>query len=334
MKKITVLGSGAWGSAISQVLADNNQEVVIWGIDSKQINDINNNHKNEEFFKGVELNAKIRATKDLEIALKNTDIIVIAIPSPFIKQVIKQVIPFLKKPTYFVNVSKGFEKSSKQLMIPFLRSIIPAEKNRAIISLLGPTHAEEAILRNFTAIVATSYDPKAAKVIQDLFSNQYFRVYVQTDYLGAELGAAIKNPIAIMSGILNGYGYGINSIAALLTRGLAEMVRIGVALGADAKTFMGLTGIGDLIVTGTSTLSRNFSFGTILGKSKNVASVMAENNKTVEGVFACKIIKEKLLELNFEIQTPIIDALYNILYLHNSLDAELLKLTHRTLNNE
>ncbi len=334
MSKITVLGSGAWGTALAQVLTDNKNDVTIWGIDDNQINDINDNHRNQQFFKGIDINKTIKATKNLELALKDSEFVVIAIPSPFIKQVMKQVIPVLEKPVYFINVAKGFEATSKELMIPFLKSIIPAEKNKGIISLLGPTHAEEAILRNFTAIVATSYNEYASIIVQNLFSNQYFRVYVQEDYLGAELGAAIKNPIAIMSGILNGSGYGINSIAALLTRGLAEMSRIGSAFGAEAKTFVGLTGIGDLIVTGTSNLSRNFSFGIKLAQDRDIEKTMANNTKTVEGVFACRIIKEKLDNLSFVVQTPIINALYNILYLHHSIDEELIKLTNRTLNHE
>ncbi len=334
MNKITIIGSGAWGTALGQTLADNKNEVIIWGIEKSQIDDINNNHKNSQFFPNVELNNTLKATLDLKAALTNTKIVVIAIPSPFIKQVIKQVIENLDHKVYFVNVAKGFEKTSQQLMIPFLESIIPSDKKEAIISLLGPTHAEELALRNFTAITSVSSDLKAATLIQNTFNNDYFRVYVQSDIIGAELGAALKNPIAIVSGILNGYGYGINSIAALLTRGLAEMKRIGIAFGAKSETFNGLTGIGDLIVTGTSNLSRNFNFGTKIGQAQDASKILSQNSKTVEGVFACKIIKDKIAAKGLKIKTPIINALYNILYNNKPIMSEMKRLTNRGLLHE
>lgn len=309
--KAVIIGSGSWGTGIAQVLADNNQEVYIWGIMEDEVNDINNNHKNSKFFKDVILNENIKATLDLSIA-KDSDVVVLSVPTIAIEDVCKQLNEHLNKKTIILNTSKGFHPETNQRMSDVIRSSMDEDKLSSVVSLIGPSHAEEVVERLLTLVTAVSTNEEDAKYIQKYFSNSYLRVYTGSDEIGSETGVAIKNSIAVASGVLAGLGYGDNTRAALITRGLNEMIRYGLAMGGNFETFMGLTGIGDLIVTCTSVHSRNFQAGYEIGVANNADAFWKNNTKTVEGVRTAKVIYEIAKEQH--IYMPLINEIYQVLY--------------------
>ena len=331
--RCTVLGSGTWGTALGQVLADNGNNVTIYGIDNNEVNDININHKNSKYFGDeVILPNLITATTDLKEALKETELVIVAVPSNAYRNVLNLVLPLLDKKIHIVSVAKGFDPVTLKRMSEVVRDVIPSEYRYEVVSLIGPGHAEEVILRMLTCITSTCLDEEEAKFIQKIFSNKYFRVYVQTDEIGAELGVSIKNAIAIASGMLIGIGMGDNAKAALVTRGLVEMIRYGVSEGGKESTFMGLTGVGDLIVTCNSIHSRNFQAGLEIGKDDSSKHFLQTNTKTVEGIRTAKIIHELAKEKNIEM--PIIEAVYQVLYEDKKPSEIAYKLMTRELKNE
>ncbi len=308
--KITVLGTGSWGTALAQVLADNGQEVLMWGISEEEVNDLNQNHHNSKYFEAP-VNENVKATMDLTDA-KDSDVLLAAVPTMALENVLTQVAGIAEKPVIVINVAKGFHPVSHKRLSEVIREIMPKDKLKAVVSLIGPSHAEEVIIRLMTAINAVSDDEEAARTVQELFSNEYFRVYRNDDVIGAEVGVALKNVIAIASGILEGIGQGDNARAALMTRGLAEMTRFGTAMGGREETYLGLDGVGDLIVTCTSRHSRNFMAGYQIGCDGGAAKFFAENKKTVEGVFACKVVYEEAEKRGIEM--PITEQIYAVLY--------------------
>ncbi len=309
--KIVILGSGSWGSGIAQVLSDNGHEVHIWGIMEDEIADINERHQNSKYFKDVVLNENIKATGDIDV-VEGADIVVLSVPTIAIEDVCKKMSAHLTKKVIVVNTSKGFHPITNERMSCVIRNSIPSEKLSSVVSLIGPSHAEEVVQRLLTTICAVSLNEEDAKIVQSNFSNEYLRVYTGNDEVGSEIGVAIKNAIAVASGVLHGLGYGDNTRAALITRGLAEMIRFGTAMGGQFETFMGLTGIGDLIVTCTSVHSRNFQAGFEIGKANNASIFWETNKKTVEGVRTAKVIYELAQEMNVEM--PIINEIYAVLY--------------------
>ena len=331
--KITILGSGSWGSALAQVLADNNHEVILYGNDQSQIDDINNFHQNKVFFgDDVYLNETIKATTNLAKALEGSEVIVISVPSSAVRSVLNEVKPLLSKKKYFVNTAKGIEKGSDLRMSEVINEVIPLSLRYPVVSIIGPSHAEEVILRQVTAVTATSSHNNSAEKIQHLFANEYFRVYTNDDEIGAELAVAMKNSIAIASGTLAGLGYGDNARAALITRGLHEMSKFGVILGAKQSTFLGLTGLGDLVVTCNSKHSRNFRAGYAIGKADDASEFLKANKTTVEGIYATEVIKEIADKLDVEL--PIIAAVYEVLF-NNAKPSELInQLMTRPLKDE
>ena len=302
----------------------------MWGIDENQVNDINSNHKNSIFF-DCGISEKIKATTNLEM-IKDTDVILLAVPSIAIESVIKSVNEILEKPVYVINVAKGFHPITHERLSVYIQNNFPKDKLKAVISLIGPSHAEEVIERKLTVVNAVSEDEEAAKEIQKLFANEYFRVYRNTDVIGSEIGVALKNVMAIASGILNGIGQGDNARAALITRGLAEMTRFGVALGAKKETFLGLDGVGDMIVTCTSIHSRNYNAGLIIGRNDSAEEFMKENTKTVEGIFACEIVYKEAKKLNIEM--PITNEVYEILFENKKPSEAINDLMRRKLKAE
>jgi glycerol-3-phosphate dehydrogenase (NAD(P)+) len=309
--KVTVIGSGSWGTGIAQVLADNHVDVTLWGIEEDQINDIQNNHKNSMFFKDVDLNPNIKATTDISV-VKGSDVVVLSVPTIAIESVCKQITPYLDKKTIIVNTSKGFHPETNERMSEVIRHSIPEDKLSSVVSLIGPSHAEEVVQRILTTISAVSLNPEDAKTIQKTFSNEYFRIYTGNDEIGSEMGVALKNSIAVASGVLSGLGYGDNTRAALITRGIAEIIRFGEVFGGKRETFMGLTGIGDLIVTCTSPHSRNFQAGYEIGKANTAQIFWDTNKKTVEGVRTAKVVHELAEEKGIEM--PITNEIYKVLY--------------------
>lgn len=309
--KTVVIGSGSWGTALAQVLADNKEEVIIYGIEKSEIDDINLNHENSKYFEGVELNPNLKATDDITV-VKDADIVLLAVPTFAIEGICLQIDPYLKNNIIVVNVSKGFHPETSERMSEVIRRCISKEHLSSVVSLIGPSHAEEVVIRLLTTIDAVSLKEEDAQAIQRTFSNNYLRIYTGDDEIGSELGVAIKNVMAIASGILSGLGYQDNTRAALITRGLQEMIRYGVFFGVKQQTFMGLTGIGDLIVTCTSIHSRNFEAGYQIGKENDVTNFLKYNKKTVEGVRTAKIVHKVAKENNIDM--PICEEVYQILF--------------------
>ena len=309
--KTVVIGSGSWGTGVGQVRCDNGREVIIYGNCKEQIDDIEQNHRNAMFFEDVQLNPDLHATMDVNV-VKDADVVVLSVPTIAIESVCRQIDPLLKGKVIIVNTSKGFHPETNERMSQVIRRFISEEHLSSVVSLIGPSHAEEVVIRMLTTICAVSLRHEDAVVIQELFSNDYFRVYTGSDEIGSEVGVALKNAIAVASGVLSGLGYGDNTRAALMTRGLAEMIRFGTAMGGKPETFMGLTGIGDLIVTCSSRHSRNFQAGYEIGKANDAQAFWKYNKKTVEGVRTAKVVYE--LAQQMHIDMPITSEIYKVLY--------------------
>ena len=309
--KTVVIGSGSWGTGLGQVLCDNGREVIIYGNCKEQIDDIEQNHRNAMFFEDVQLNPDLHATMDVNV-VKDADVVVLSVPTIAIESVCRQIDPLLKGKVIIVKTTKGFHHETKERMSQVIRRFISEEHLSSVVSLIGPSHAEEVVIRMLTTICAVSLRHEDAVVIQELFSNDYFRVYTGSDEIGSEVGVALKNAIAVASGVLSGLGYGDNTRAALMTRGLAEMIRFGTAMGGKPETFMGLTGIGDLIVTCSSRHSRNFQAGYEIGKANDAQAFWKYNKKTVEGVRTAKVVYE--LAQQMHIDMPITSEIYKVLY--------------------
>lgn len=309
--KTVVIGSGSWGTALAQVLADNQQNVELVGVMQDEIDDINNNHRNSKYFPDVELNKNLKATTDYSV-LQDADIVLLAVPTQAIEAVASQAAKSLGKQAIFINVAKGFNPKTDERMSEVIRRVVPTEKLKSVVSLIGPSHAEEVVLRQLTSIDAVSQSLQDATLVQQLFSNHYLRIYTGDDEIGSELGVAIKNVMAIASGIISGLGYQDNTRAALITRGLQEMIRFGTHFGGRFETFIGLTGIGDLIVTCSSENSRNFQAGKQIGQENDVRHFLETNTKTTEGVRTAKVVHDIAQKENIEM--PICEEVYQILY--------------------
>lgn len=333
MSKIAVIGSGTWGTALAQVACDNGNDVTIYGNVKEQIDDINLNHQNKFYFGDkIVLPLSLKATLDLNEALDRAEIIIVSVPSAAIRSVLNSINEVLDHKAIFINTAKGFDTQINQRLSFIYKDVIKEDKLKGFVSLIGPSHAEEVIVRDLTCISAVSVNEEAAKKVAEIFSNDYFRVYVGTDEVGSEIGVAMKNAIAIASGILEGLGYGDNARAALCTRGLAEIVRFGISEGGKPETYLGLTGLGDLIVTCYSFHSRNFMAGLQIGKDNSAKHFMETNTKTVEGIRTIKVLHEMAIERNVEL--PIVNALYKVVYEGVSPSEEVGKLMNRPLKKE
>lgn len=309
--KTVVIGSGSWGTALAQVLADNHQDVVLYGVDEKEVSDINTSHANSKYFPGVQLNPDLKATMDPSV-MEDADVIVLAVPTIAIRSAAEQAGKLLKKKAIFVNVAKGFDPKTGDRLSDTIRQAVPEDKLSSVVSLIGPSHAEEVVIRQLTSIDAVSLSEEDAKKIQKLFSNGYLRIYTGSDEIGSELGAAVKNVMAIASGIIAGLGGKDNTRAALITRGLQEMIRFGTHFGGKPQTFVGLTGVGDLIVTCSSENSRNFQAGYQIGRENDVKNFLAHNQKTTEGIRTAKVVHD--IASKEGIEMPICEEVYQILY--------------------
>lgn len=311
-KKIAVLGAGSWGTALSMVLDDNGHETILWGRNADQVEEINSFHTNRYYLPDVALPKSLRATDQLEEALDGAEVVLLVVPTKAIRQLSRQIAALLKEPVLIVHASKGLEQQTHKRISVIIEEEIPEEKRTGIVALSGPSHAEEVAAKDLTTLTAAAENEEAAKTIQALFMNDYFRVYTNQDIVGVELGAALKNIIALGAGALNGLGYGDNANAALLTRGLAEITRLGIAFDADPMTFLGLSGVGDLVVTCTSVHSRNWRAGKLLGQGLPLEDVLAKMGMIVEGVSTTKAAYELATEKGIDM--PITEAIYRVLY--------------------
>ena len=333
MENIAIVGGGSWGSALANLLVDNNKNVLIYDNDLKTVNEINQFHTNKAKLGEARLNKLVVATSDLKKALNHSKIIVLAVPTSVTRIVLEDINKVLTKEKLFCNVAKGLEFKTNKRVSEIVYDVIDNDLIRGFVSLTGPSHAEEVVVRKLTSIVAASENIKQAKLIQEIFSNtDYFRVYTSTDLIGAELGGSLKNIYAIASGMLDGLDYGINAKSALITRGLIEMKRIAIRLGAEEETLNGLVGVGDLIVTCMSKFSRNYSAGLMIGEGDDLKTSLSKMTMVVEGVKTCKTAYFLAKEL--KIQTPIINAVYNILFKEIEPEIEIAKLMARDLKSE
>lgn len=326
-KKIAVLGPGSWGTALSQVLNDNGHEVRIWGNVPEQIAEINENHTNKRYFSDVVLDDKITGYNDLSAALAGIDAILFVVPTKVTRLVAKQVAEVLDHKVVVMHASKGLEQGTHERISTILEEEIPADLRSEVVVVSGPSHAEETIVRDLTLITAASKNLEDAKYVQELFSNDYFRLYTNDDVIGVETAAALKNVIAVGAGALHGLGFGDNAKAAIITRGLAEITRLGVTMGANPMTYIGLSGVGDLIVTGTSIHSRNWRAGDALGRGEKLADIEANMGMVIEGVSTTKVAHE-LAEMLF-VDMPIVDTIYNVIYQNADIRESIIKLMRR-----
>lgn len=330
---ITIFGTGTWGTGLAQVLSDNGHHVLMYGIEKTQVDDINNNHRNTFFFGDeVVLHPNIKATSSLQAAIAFSDIFLLSVPSFAMRGLLQEIKGLLTKKVVIINTAKGFDTEKDERLSVLIREEISVDYLQGVVSLIGPSHAEEVVIRLLTVVTATSTNEELAILVQTLFSNEYFRVYTQGDEIGAELGVAYKNAIAIASGILAGLGYGDNARAALITRGLAEMVRFGLFYGAKLETYLGLTGLGDLIVTCNSLHSRNFQAGYQIGADNDALKFLKNNKKTVEGIRTTKIIYE--LKRENKLDLPIVTGIYKVLYENAKPSDIVTKLMLRPLRSE
>lgn len=309
MANIGVIGAGSWGIALSVLLSNNGHQVKVWSIIEEEIKMLNECHEHKDKLPGVILSDKISFTTDLEEAVEGMDLLVMAVPSPFVRKTAADMKAYVRDGQIVVNVAKGIEETT----LMTLSQIIEQEVPQAEVTVLsGPSHAEEVGRGIPTTIVVGAKNKVTAEYIQNIFMSDVFRVYISPDVLGIELGAALKNVVALAAGIADGLGYGDNTKAALITRGIAEIARLGMAMGGKFETFCGLSGIGDLIVTCASMHSRNRRAGILLGQGKTMDEAMAEVKMVVEGVYSAKAALG--LARKYNVQIPIIEQVNQVLF--------------------
>ncbi len=315
MSKVSVIGAGSWGTALAVLLHKNGHEVTVWSKFQAEIDMLNNEREHKDKLAGVKLPVDMIFTTDLESAIKDKELLVLAVPSPFTRSTSKLMNEYVSEGQIIVNVAKGIEENT----VMTLSEIIEEEIPQAIVAVLsGPSHAEEVGRGIPTTVVVGAKKKSTAEFIRGLFMNEAFRVYISPDVLGIELGGSLKNVVALAAGIADGLGYGDNTKAALITRGITEIGRLGMAMGGHFETFCGLTGIGDLIVTCASMHSRNRRAGILIGQGKTMEEAMDEVKMVVEGVYSAKAAMQ--LAKKYDVQLPIIEQVNLVLFEGKSAD--------------
>lgn len=333
MAKVGIIGAGSWGIALALLLKNNGHEVTVWSIVEEEIAMLNREREHKDKLPGVKLPEEIIFTTDLERSVKGMDMLVLAVPSPYTRSTSHLLKDLVTEGQIIVNVAKGIEEGSFMTLSQIVEDEVP-QADVAVLS--GPSHAEEVGRGIPTTIVVGAHTQKTAETVQNIFMNEVFRVYISPDILGIELGAALKNVVALAAGIADGLGYGDNTKAALITRGIAEIARLGVAMGGKYETFAGLSGIGDLIVTCASMHSRNRKAGILIGQGKTMDEAMKEVKMVVEGVYSAKAAMG--LAKKYNIDMPIIEQVNEVLFNKKPADAAVKdlmirdkKLEHRDL---
>lgn len=309
MAKIGIIGAGSWGIALSVLLYNNGNEVSVWSILPDEIEMLRRELEHKDKLPGVKLPEDMEFTCDLKKAVANKDLLVLAVPSPFVRSTAHSLQSVVTKGQIIVNVAKGIEEKTLMTLSQVIEEEVP---NADVAVLSGPSHAEEVGRGIPTTIVVGAHSKETAEFVQNLFMNEVFRVYTSPDILGIELGAALKNVVALAAGIADGLGYGDNTKAALITRGITEIARLGMAMGGKFETFCGLSGIGDLIVTCASMHSRNRRAGILIGKGYTMEEAMEEVKMVVEGVYSAKAAMR--LAEQYQIQIPIIEQVNAVLF--------------------
>ncbi len=327
MAKTGVIGAGSWGCALADVLQRNGHQVTVWSILDEEVAMLKKNHEHIDKLPGVKLSEQIVFTGNLEEACRGMDLLVLAAPSAFTRSVAKKMAPFIHENQIIVSVAKGIEEESLMTLSDIIKQEIPLA-DAAV--LCGPSHAEEVGRRLPTTLVAGAKTRKTAEYMQSLFMNEVFRVYTSPDVLGMELGGALKNVIALAAGMADGLGYGDNTKAALITRGIAEISRLAVSMGANAKTLSGLTGMGDLIVTCASRHSRNRKAGMLMGQGYTMQEAMDEVKMVVEGVYSAKAAVGQ----KYQVSMPIIEQVNKVLFQNKPAKEAVLELMLRDRKTE
>ena len=326
---VTFLGGGSFGTALSVLLGKKGVGVTIWDKSESTVNDINEKRENMKYLHKVIIPHGITATTDIEEALKESSFVVISVPSHAVRSVVEKARAYINKDQIIISIAKGIEEGTDIRISEVLKEELPLND---IVILSGPSHAEEVAIDIPTAAVASSLNMKAAAKVQDLFMTSKFRVYTNDDLIGIEIGGAVKNIIALAAGVSDGIGCGDNTKAALMTRGMFEIIKIGTALGGKIETFYGLTGMGDLIVTCTSMHSRNRRAGILIGQGVKPSEVTEKIGMVVEGIKATKAFNELSEKMNIEM--PITKALYNVLFNDKDPKYELYSLMTRDKKSE
>lgn len=333
--KIAVLGAGSWGSVLANLLVGNNEEVMLWSRDSEQVVTMNRWHINPQYMKDFKYSPDLKATDDMEEAVRDAEYILMVIPTKGLREVagnLNKILVKLDQKPLLIHATKGLEQETYKRPSQMLAEEIDEDHRQDIVVLSGPSHAEDVAIQDMTAVTAACANLTAAERVQKLFSNNFFRVYTNDDVIGAEFGGALKNIIAIGAGTLQGLGYKDNARAALITRGLAEIRRLGVAFGANPFTFIGLSGVGDLVVTATSKNSRNWRAGYQLGQGRPLEDVISNMGMVIEGIYTAKAAYELAQKRN--VKMPITEALYRVLYEGEDIETAITNLMSRKATSE
>ena len=307
--RCAVVGAGAWGTALADLLSRNGHEVRLWAYEPDVVESVNKKHENVRFLGGHSLTPQLRATGDIESAVEEAELVTLATPSHVMRSILRSAAKSLASSAPIVVASKGIEKGTLCLMTEVAEQEIAAA---TVVALSGPSFAKEVVSGQPTAVVVASENDSAAEIAQRAFSSPYFRTYTHTDVIGVELGGALKNVMAVATGIAEGLGLGFNARAALVTRGLAEMTRLGLALGAEQSTFAGLAGLGDLVLTCTGSLSRNRAVGVEVGKGRTLEDVLRGKETVAEGVVTAQSARE--LAAREGVEMPIVDTVNRVLF--------------------
>ncbi|MBI5573582.1 MAG: NAD(P)-dependent glycerol-3-phosphate dehydrogenase [Elusimicrobia bacterium] len=328
--KIAVIGAGAWGATLAQHLHKNRHQITLWEFDKSRLEYLKN-RRHPLFFPHVKLDKNIVLTNDIAQAVAKKDIVVLAVPSQTMRDTVKKIKRYINKNQIFVIVSKGIEIKTGKLLSEIIKEELSLIATKNIVALSGPSFAKE-VARKFPTTMVSAGDKKNSEIIQKIFSQPFLRIYTNTDILGVEVGGAVKNVIAIAAGIVYGMGLGDNSAAAIITRGLVEVARLGVKLGAKKETFAGLTGIGDLVMTATSSNSRNRNFGELIGSGQSVKTAIKKIGMVVEGVPTTEAVIK--LSRKLKIEMPITNEVYKIIFENKNPKNAILSLMMRTTKPE
>lgn len=335
MIKVAVLGAGSWGTSLANTMAKNNVVVNIWSHRVDQVDEINQRHQNDHYLPGATLSEKLLAVADMQVAVADADVVLMVVPTKAIRSVgsqLAEVLQNLDQQVILAHATKGLEQGTHLRISQMIEEVVPSENYSSLAVISGPSHAEDVIKGDLTAVSIGGTDEAATAVLQETLASENFRPYTNHDLLGSELGGALKNIIALGSGMLVGLGYGVNAQAALLTRGLVEMRSVGQKMGAKPETFLGLAGIGDLIVTGMSPNSRNYRAGFAMGHGQSLNQVQEEMGMVIEGVNTVKAVYE--YQQTHQLDLPITTALYQVLYEEAQIEDQIKLLMTRPLKAE
>ncbi|QHX36493.1 NAD(P)H-dependent glycerol-3-phosphate dehydrogenase [Spiroplasma sp. BIUS-1] len=312
-EKIAIIGTGAYGTVLANVLADNGHDVLMYGIEEAEVDDINNNHLNSKFFQDLLINTNIRATTDFAVAMEKANIVILSVPTFALNNAIENVIKYGKREMHIINVAKGLDEENLDVLSKKIKKQFEGTGvMKSYGAIYGPSVAIEVIMRKPTCVMSCNEDEKVAEYIAKIFSNEYFVVKVSTDVVGCEIAAALKNSVAIAAGILHGFAAADNAKASLITIGNAEIYNVAKYFGARIETFMNFATLGDLILTASSLKSRNFSLGVQIAQKDDAQKVLKSHKNTVEGVLSCKLAYE--ICKKYKINAPMFEILYKILY--------------------